>query len=177
MVFWKTALKVFAPIFAAPVHAYICRQRDRLRSQASILLERDRIPVERYFKPEVLDRVRILLAEPLPIPDPPFASVVRRFGFDYPRPSLTQAITFENVIAFREGMNASLLFHELVHVVQYQVLGVREFARQYISGFLETRSYSEIPLERSAFDLQFRFESDARQFDVEFEVRRYLQRE
>jgi hypothetical protein len=90
------------------------------------------------FRPEVLDRVRILLADPLPMPEPPFASVMRRCGFDFPSPSFTEAITFEDVIACREGMNASLLFHELVHVVQYHVLGVREFARQYVSGFLDT---------------------------------------
>lgn len=153
--------KFAAPIFAAPVHAYICRQRDQLRSHASTLTENDRIPVERYFRPEVLDSVRILLADQLPIPEPPLASVMRRCGFDFPRPSLTEAITFEDVIASREAMNASLLFHELVHVVQYRVLGVREFARQYVSGFLDTSSYSEVPLERTAFDLQFRFETDA----------------
>ena len=141
-----------------------------------MLPERDRIPVEKYFSTDVLDRVRILIAHPLPIPDPPFASVMRRFGFDFPSPSLTEAITFEDVIACRAGMNASLLFHELVHVVQYRVLGVREFARQYISGFLDTRSYSEIPLERIAFELQSRFETDAQQFDVELQVRRSLRR-
>jgi hypothetical protein len=101
---------------------------------------------------------------------------MRRFGFDFPSPSLAEAITFENVIACRAGMGASLLFHELVHVVQFHVLGVREFARQYVSGFLDTRSYSEIPLERSAFDLQFRFDTDAKDFDVEFEILRFLRR-
>ncbi len=169
-------LKFAASIFAAPVHAYICCQRDQLQSQANILPTRDRILVERYFKPDVLDRVRILVADPLPISNPPFASLMRHFGFGFPSPLLTEAITFENVIAFREAMNSSVLFHELVHVVQYQVLGVREFARQYVSGFLDTRSYSDVPLERCAFHLQFRFETDARHFDVDSEVRLHLRR-
>lgn len=167
-------LKLAVPIIAAPVRAYICCQRDRLQSQANILPKRDRIHVERYFKPDVLDCVRILLADPLPIPDPSFSSVMRWFGFDFPSPLLTEAITFDNVIACREAMNASVLFHELVHVVQYRLLGVREFARQYVSGFLDTGSYADIPLERSAFNLQFRFETDAQPFDVDTEVRRYL---
>ncbi len=174
--FPKNSLRVLSHLVAAPVDYYIRRQRRLLQPQADSLTSRDRMQLESYFAPEVLDSVRIIVADPLPIPDPPFASIMRHFRFDFPSPSLTEAITVDNVIACRSGLNASLLFHEMVHVVQYRTLGVEEFARQYVCGFLGTRSYSEIPLERSAFDLQSRFETDIRPFDAEFEIRLHLRR-
>lgn len=159
---------------AAPVRVYINRQRRRLESRADALNLLQRSQMEGYWGREVLDCARVVIANPLPIPDLPFASLIRRLGFDFASPSQTEAITFDNVIACRTGLSDPVLFHELVHVVQYRILGVAEFARQYVAGFMETRSYFEIPLERCAFDLQARFEGEAQPFDVESEVRRRL---
>jgi hypothetical protein len=167
-------LEVSASVLAFPVHAYICRQRDRLESHATPLPDHDRKALSEYFTPQVLDTVRIVHADPLPIPNPPFASLIRRLGFDFLSPSSVAAITFDNVVACRIRIDTSLLFHELVHVVQYRTLGVRKFAQQYVVGFLETQSYPEIPLEKSAFDLQLRFETDTLRFDAEAEIRRHL---
>ena len=64
-----------------------------------------------------------------------------------------------------------VLFHELVHVVQFRLLGVREFSRQYVEGFLKSGSYEGIPLEVCAYELEARFEMSARPFAVEDEVR------
>ena len=47
----------------------------------------------------------------------------------------------------------------MVHVVQYDVLGIHEFARRYVEPFIQNRfNYMSIPLETVAFDLQGRFE-------------------
>lgn len=63
-----------------------------------------------------------------------------------------------------------MLFHELVHTVQYRLLGVPAFARRYVKGFLATKRYRDIPLERCALHLQFQFETKAEPFQVEAEV-------
>ncbi len=58
-------------------------------------------------------------------------------------------------------------------MIQYGVLGVDEFARQYVRGFATGGfDYFAIPLERAAFECQRRFEasSDA-VFSVLEEVR------
>jgi len=56
----------------------------------------------------------------------------------------------------------SLLFHELVHVVQYEHLGQRGFFREYVRGWaLAGLRYREIPLERDAYELQGRFDAGA----------------
>jgi hypothetical protein len=67
-----------------------------------------------------------------------------------------------------------LLFHELVHVVQFNLLGVDEFVTQYLSGWGRNGfRYRDIPLERCAYELEARFaENPANGFPVEAEVRR-----
>jgi hypothetical protein len=116
----------------------------------------------------------VVIADPLPIPDPPLASTVRRMGFQFPRLSDVEAITFDNVTASRSPPNPSVLFHEVVHIVQYQHLGLRGFARNYTQGFLETGDYYRIPLERYAFHLQLRYQTEPEPFDTEAEILRNL---
>ena len=50
-----------------------------------------------------------------------------------------------------------MMFHELVHVVQYEKLGLEEFATKYVRGFLGGGSYEAIPLEMNAYELEARF--------------------
>jgi hypothetical protein len=59
-----------------------------------------------------------------------------------------------------EPAPVELLFHELVHVVQYEVLGVEAFTRRYVGGWASGGfSYANIPLERMAYRLQAEFET------------------
>ena len=84
------------------------------------------------------------------------------------------AITFDDVIVVNDAQVPgppphSVVFHELVHVVQFGMLGVEEFARRYIRRLAQSRfQYMAIPLETIAFDLQDRFEnSRGRRFSAE----------
>ena len=60
----------------------------------------------------------------------------------------------------------SLHFHELVHVIQWRLLGPEEFLERYADG-LERFGYRNSPLEVMAYDLQGRFERDQQPFSVE----------
>lgn len=53
--------------------------------------------------------------------------------------------------------DASLHFHELIHVVQWRLLGVERFVMAYADG-LERFGYRESPLEAMAYDAQARFD-------------------
>ena len=64
-----------------------------------------------------------------------------------------------------EARRESLHFHELVHVVQWGVLGPERFLASYADG-LERFGYRHSPLEEMAYDLQTRFDDDPRPFDV-----------
>jgi hypothetical protein len=56
-------------------------------------------------------------------------------------------------------------FHELVHVVQWQVLGPRLFLAAYADG-LERFGYRQSPLEEMAYDLENAFQTSRVPFDV-----------
>jgi len=70
----------------------------------------------------------------------------------------------------------SLLFHELVHVVQYQLLGRDKFVEEYIQGWMASdHVYDQIPLEKCVFALESRYnERPLETFSVEREVRRFF---
>lgn len=167
---------MLAALLALPVAHYIRRHRDRLHQTATPLSTREKTAMAPYFHAELLDQVRIAQRDPLPIPNPPFTRLIQQLGFDYPDLSLTAAITFGHLIATRSPMSHSLLFHELVHVVQYRQLGVAAFARQYVQGILTHRAYEKIPLEACAFQLEARFQLSRQPFNVESEVAASLKR-
>ena len=66
----------------------------------------------------------------------------------------------------------ALIFHECVHVAQYQILGVGEFIRRYVEGWAANGyEYASIPLEVDAYALQGRFETSPNApFSVESDV-------
>lgn len=165
---------MLAQLIALPVAAYITRNRHRLIEGAAALPTAQKRRLAPYFPEAILNTVRVHQRDPLPIPHPPFTSLVRKLGLSYPDLSLTAAITFGDLIVTREPMSISLLFHELVHVVQYRQLGISAFARHYVQGLLTHRAYEKIPLEAHAFHLEARFEFDRQPFNVEAEVTRLL---
>ncbi len=114
--------------------------------------------------------VRVVLQEH--VVNPPFYPQLRRFGLvNLPDFSAMAAITFVDVVVSRVPLTTPLLFHELVHVVQYAELGVEAFPERYVQGFLRGGSYERIPLEMNAYELGRRFEADPRRsFSAEAEV-------
>lgn len=157
------------------VSHYIIGQRNRLVPRSVPLSAYARLGVETYFSAIDLERVRIVISDPLAIADPPFTSAVRHLGLDFPSVGLAAAITFDYVIACREPMTSSLLFHELIHVVQYRLLGVSSFANLYVRGFLRSGSYHDIPLECCAFELEQRFIPGKAAFSAEAEVAAWIE--
>ncbi len=165
--------RLLSAALAPVVTHYITSHRDRLSATASPLPPKTIQTLERYFHTAHLERVRIVTRDPLPLADPPFTNLLRKFRFSFPGLAHTEAITLGHVIASREPMPLSLLFHELVHVVQFEKLGIRTLSKHYVHGFLSTRNYYQIPLERCAYDLTDRF-SRNQTFSVEAEVDRYF---
>lgn len=68
----------------------------------------------------------------------------------------------------------SLHFHELVHVVQWRLLGPERFLALYADG-LERFGYRNSPMEVMAYDLQNRFEREPEPFSVEATCRTLVQ--
>jgi hypothetical protein len=145
------------------VAAFIEDQRRVYAPTAQPLSDADRARLAIHFPAEVLDSVRLVRVRSLKNPE--FYPELARMGFtNLPQFRAMAAITFVDVIAAQEAFTPALLFHELVHVVQYRQLGLARFAELYVRGFLETGEYLSIPLERVAYHLEgmFRLRPDLR---------------
>jgi len=67
-------------------------------------------------------------------------------------------VTYKDIFFVRIGQQRdSLYFHELVHVVQWDWLGVDNFLLAYAIGLLQ-HGYQQSPLEQMAFQLQAGFD-------------------
>jgi hypothetical protein len=67
--------------------------------------------------------------------NPPFYAELMRMGFEarsLPDFAEMAAVTFVDTVVSHEPFSNRLLFHELVHVVQYRKLGLAEFATKYV---------------------------------------------
>ena len=155
------------PVAIPIARIWVRSQRNRYRfcDQARSLTEIEIAVLSPFFAPEILEEVRV--AEVFGIPNPWFYSLLRRLGIKPPLDiSHAGAITFDDtvVVARREneairGWHA-LLFHELVHVVQYASLGPDMFLDKYLRGLAAVdMDYYRNPFEREAYALQRRFES------------------
>ena len=150
------------------------------RPHGRTLTPAERDAVAPYFDESLLRTVRIATVRG--ISNPGFYSFLLAQSIAIPL-DFTQmaAITLMDtiLISSRRPLPASeqlpLLFHELVHVVQYDVLGLDEFVSRYVRGWASNGfRYSGIPLERWAYELDARFRAGAPVFNVRAEVARQL---
>jgi hypothetical protein len=157
------------------VEEYITSSQRKFAPQAVSLTDVQRASMLPFFPAEVLDRVRVCVLRGSRVPNPSMYSMARMMGIsNLPDFSDMAAITFIDVIVSHEEFTDALLFHELVHAVQYVELGVKEFASRYVNGFIQGGSYEEIPLEKSSYLLEGRFSQNKSQpFSVAEEVRKW----
>jgi hypothetical protein len=162
---------------AGMVAEYISSSRNKYGAKAVPLTPDQRTAMEPFFPPEILDQTKLLVLRGQRIQDPGFYTMARMMGFrDLPSFSDVAAVTFVDVIVSHEEFTNALLFHELVHVVQYAQLGVKEFGARYVSGFVSGGGYDGIPLEKNAHELEVRFSANqAQPFSVAGEVRQWVE--
>jgi hypothetical protein len=155
---------------AAWVAAYIAEQRDVFFGKADPIAEEHREILKPFFPADVLTAVKVARGRAA---EPSFYTRLRLMGIRNAPPFSDMAgITFQDVVVHVEPLTRSLLFHELVHAVQYKHLGLAGFADAYVRGFLMGGSYEEIPLEKQAYELEGRFDADSTAiFSVDEEVR------
>jgi hypothetical protein len=117
-----------------------------------------------YFGKDVFATARYVVVDKVPMP--PLTKLgLPQFGeFErMPAAGITYRQTF--FVQKEEARRESLFFHELVHVVQWNLLGPENFLQRYAAG-LEAAGYRNSPLEVMAYDAEHRFETDPDTFDV-----------
>jgi hypothetical protein len=165
------------------VSGYIRAQREQYFSRSVPLTFSELW--SRFFSAADLNRIRAVQVDSSPaaiaseglgrVPNPPFYADLEKLGFTgLPNFSTMPAITFDDVVVFHDPLTPQLIFHELVHVVQYRLLGIDEFARLYVRGYLQG-GYEGTPLEICAYQLDGRFIMGSIGFDVEAEVRAWME--
>ena len=124
----------------------------------------------RYFSEQLLNTSSVVLVDHLPIPPLSEWGLAEFASFGQ---QSTDAITYLDTYFAKPNAatDESVHFHELVHVIQWQVLGPRDFLLLYAAGLAE-RGYMECPLEAMAFAHQRRFDVDWPSYSVEAEVRK-----
>jgi hypothetical protein len=122
-----------------------------------------RLPL--YFTEETLASTKFVLVDPLPMP-PLSAMGLVRFA-DFERGNF-DGITYIDTIFLkpRQSNNENMHFHELVHVIQWRLLGPDRFLLSYANG-LECFGYRQSPLEVMAYDAETAFASNPAIFNVE----------
>ena len=120
----------------------------------------------RYFPIATLARIRVCRVAEIPNPDfyvdllAQGTSVPIDFRQMHGLTLIDTVLIADRCAGMQPEEFAALLFHEAVHVVQYECLGLERFADEYISGWaLSGFVYDAIPLERQAYALESRFRS------------------
>lgn len=160
------------------VAAYIERQRQTYGCRGVALDPSQMAAMCSFFPASTLDAARLAVLAGDRVSNPPFYGDLVRMGFgagSLPDFGGMAAITFVDTVVSHESFTDRLLFHELVHVVQYQKLGLEGFAVRYVSGFLGGGAYEAIPLEINAHELDARFAAaPTRAFSVADEVQTWI---
>ena len=164
---------------ASRVAAYITEQRKKYAPLATPLTSAEKQRLTAFFSDAVLDAARVAqLEKDSWVENPAFYEEIARWGFPariLPDFRDMAAVTFLDVIVAHGAISQRSLFHELVHVVQFRMLGLGTFAAYYVHGFLSGGGYDGIPLERNAYELDARFAADrARKLDVATEVQSWI---
>jgi len=160
------------------VAAYIEGQRQTYRRSAIPLSQKQKTLMQAFFPESTLDSARVVVLAGERVGNPPFYGELVKMGFDagkLPDFARMAAITFVDTVVSHAWLTDRTLFHELVHVVQYEKLGLAEFASKYVRGFLNGGSYEAIPLEMNAYQLDTRFAAaPMRPFSVEAAVQAWI---
>lgn len=155
------------------VASYIAEQREAFSKKAEPISPEYLQQLEAFFPAPLLAGVKVVQGR---APEPGFYMLARMMGIrDLPAFSDMAGITFQDIVVHVGPLSPQLLFHELVHAVQYKHLGLDGFSSRYVRGFLSGGAYDEIPLEKQAYELEARFAaSPSMAFSVEDEVNRRI---
>jgi hypothetical protein len=155
----------FLPVIAKWIQETLGTSAGMARSVESFHFPR----LPHYFSEQLLRTTNAVITDRLPVPPLTALGLPEFAAFEtHPMSGITYLDTY---FLLPDGaLDESLHFHELIHVIQWQVLGPKDFLLLYAAGLAE-HGYSDSPLERMAYDHQRRFDSGEPLYPVETEVR------
>jgi hypothetical protein len=159
----------------AEVIATAQRREERYLPRGVPLTPEQREAMRPFFAARLLDGVKTLELKNERIANPAYQTRAKTRGYklmlDFAHKA---AIAHPQLIIFQEPLSLRLLFHGLVHVAQYALLGRERYLELYVRAFVQTGTYTSVPLEVQAYQLDHRYTEDpSLPFSVEDEVRRW----
>lgn len=160
---------------------WVLELEESQRPLARPLTESEKTAFGRHFTAELLDRARLREVEGIENPEfyeKFFAERGNPLPIDFRRASGLALVDTVLVVSRRVPPGSAgwlpLLFHELVHLVQAEVLGREGHVADYVRGWAGNGfEYRAIPQEAQAFELAARFRATpGRPFSVAAEVER-----
>jgi hypothetical protein len=125
------------------------------------------------FAKDTLDRARVVTVDSVPKPPLSELGLVEFAAFEALE---SDGITYRDCYLLNRACvhDESLHFHELVHTIQWHLLGADRFLLAYASGYMSSGGYRNNPFERIAYHLQALFVDFPAPFQVEPLVRQHL---
>jgi hypothetical protein len=158
--------------------AWMQEQRDKYHSLCNPLPEAVKVKLRPFFPSDILERLRIkdVSKSGEVIPYPPFYERVRAGGARVvPDAAHMTAIPFIDVALFNRQPTLRTIFHTLVHVTQFSVVGLERVMAGYFKALNESGLWMVVPYEEQAYGLDARYTKDPTEaFSVETEVRTWL---
>lgn len=129
----------------------------------------------KYYRPETLGAAHVVVVDKLPAPPLTALGLPEFAAFEHMD---ADGITYRDTyfVSRARADQESLHFHELVHIVQWHILGPTTFLLAYAAGLATAGGYAGNPLEVIAYQLQENFELGAA-FRAEPQIELHLTRE
>jgi hypothetical protein len=165
------ALQNRLPIVRKWIDSTVEEHRPAARPLASLGFSR----LAHYFDAETLKRAWVVEVDV--VPKPPL-TVLGLHQFSEFEEMNAAGITYGDVcfVERARARDESVHFHELVHAIQWHVLGADRFLLAYALGYLAGAGYDNNPLEEVAHTLEGLFAREPRLFRVEPIVSQHLER-
>ncbi len=169
---WAAELDRLLPQLLEKFHEWVYEQRSLHLPKARPLSSEERSRLAGYFEERLLDLARIARVDC--IHNPKFYDSLEKSGIPVPLDfSTAVGLTLIECILIRKELQPgsrpfiSTLFHEMVHVVQIDVLGIRRHIELYAHSLSHNDyQYHNVVLERQAYCLTDRFERGEPPFSV-----------
>ena len=118
--------------------------------------------LQKVFASDLLEKAKVIVVTgQVPFPQlPPALSSMGLPDFAQMWNASVAGVTYKDTFFVNNlHQTESIYFHELVHVVQWERLGVDNFLLAYVAGLMQF-GYQDSPLEQMAYSLQEDFEND-----------------
>jgi hypothetical protein len=157
--------------------SWIHQQRDFFLPSSVPLDEDQKASLGPFFSADILKRARIADASKTgeTIPFPPFYERVRAGGARVvPDAAHMTGMAFGDVMVFNRQPSLRTIFHNLVHMMQFAILGEERVMRGYFETLNEAGLWMVVPFEEQAYQMDARYTRDpGNVFSVEQEIQEW----